>query len=80
MKTISFSVTDEEARIIDAQARGKGLTRSYLAKTALFSYVSKYPVRGVWEELHVMGQKYVTGSHTPTFLGSDVTLNGGTDG
>jgi hypothetical protein len=52
MKSISFSVDDIEYRLIAAEARARGLTASQLAKTALFSHMNKYPMKGVMAEFH----------------------------
>lgn len=68
MKTISFSVTDEEARLIDVEASARGLTRSQLAKTSLFSHMNKYPTKGVMAELAELRR------YAPTFVGSESNL------
>lgn len=51
MKTIRFSLTDDEYRIIHHEATARGLTTSAYSKAAVFSHVNKYPTKGVFAEL-----------------------------
>lgn len=69
-KTVSFSVDDSEYRLIQFEAKARGLTPSQLAKTALFSHMNKYAVKGVMAELHVMAQETGKDRAQPTFVGS----------
>jgi len=68
MKTISFSVTDDQAELIAVEAEARGLTKSQLAKTSLFSHMNKYAVKGVMAHLAEMD------CTRPTFVGSEGNL------
>jgi len=76
-KTISFSVTEDEYRLITAEAKARGLSAAQLAKTSLFSHMNKYPTKGAIAELHEM-----TAVHhaRPTFAGSESDSQGVTNG
>lgn len=51
MKTIRFSVDDEQYRILAVDAEAKGLSVAQYSKMAAFAYASKYPAKGVMREL-----------------------------
>jgi len=57
VKTIRFSVDDEQYQILILDAAAKGLTIAQYAKSATFAHVSKYPSRGVMRELSELRQK-----------------------
>lgn len=74
-RTISFSLTDEEYALIEFEASSRGLTPSQLGKTALFSHMNKYPVKGVMAELNrlldVTANWAEKTAAQPTFVGSE---------
>ncbi len=49
--TISYSIPKEHYDIIKHEASSKGLTPSQFTKVAVFSYINKYPSKGVFSEL-----------------------------
>ena len=51
MRTIRFSVDDEQYHVLARDAEAKGLSVAQYAKMAAFAYVSKYPAKGVMREL-----------------------------
>ena len=46
-KRIMFYVEPIDYKIIEKNAKGKGLKISDFARMALFSYISKYPSKGI---------------------------------
>lgn len=50
-KTIKYTVTNEEYKIIEHEAISKGMKPSSFTKVAVFAYVSKYPAKGIFSLL-----------------------------
>lgn len=50
-QTIQFTVDDDQARLIDADAEGKGLTRSQFAKFCVMTQMNRNSTKGVQAEL-----------------------------
>ena len=50
-KSISLTIPDDKYVIVKHEASSKGLTPSEFVRLALFSYINKYPSRGVFAEL-----------------------------
>lgn len=69
-KTISFSMTDNEYKLIQFEARSKGLTPSQYSKMAVFSHTNKYASKGVFAELHRIIDEAAESRPEPTFVGS----------
>lgn len=76
-RTVSFTVNDEEYRLIEFEAKARGLTPSQLAKTSLFSHMNKYAVKGVMAENHRAVQELRESLLGPTFAGSHGNLEEG---
>ena len=55
MKTISFSITDDEYKIIKYEARCKGMTPSGYARKTVFIDINKYPAKGIFTYLNSCG-------------------------
>ena len=75
MKTLYISVSDEEYQLIKHEAKSKGLKPAAFGRMAIFSYVSKYPAKGVFAELDTL----MTGlagktSPTPINIGSQAQI------
>jgi len=70
MRTISFSLSDEEYQITKFEAKAKGLTPSQYAKSAMFSHTNKYASKGVFTELYRILGVEAPGSKKPTFVES----------
>jgi hypothetical protein len=54
MKSIRFSITDEEERIINHEAKSRGLTKSQFAKSITFNFINKYLSKGILAELYIV--------------------------
>ena len=50
-RTISLTVDDSEYQIIKHEAKSKGLKPSEFARLTIFSYMNKYPSKGVMSEM-----------------------------
>jgi len=50
-KTISFTISEPQFKILKHEAESKGLKPSEYSRMAIFAYVNKYPSRGVFAEL-----------------------------
>lgn len=50
-KTISFTITDEQYRLLKHEANSKGLKPSEFSRMSVFSYINKYPSKGIFAEL-----------------------------
>ena len=57
-KTISFTITNEQFKIIDHEAKSKGLKASEFSRLAIFSHINKYPSKGVFSELEKMMEAF----------------------
>lgn len=53
-KTISFTITEIQYKILQHAAMAKGLRPSEFSRMAIFSYINKYPSRGVCSEIAKM--------------------------
>ncbi len=51
-KKITCTVTDKEFEIIKVTGLAKGLKPSELLKVAIFSYINKYPPKGLFAQLY----------------------------
>jgi len=51
MKTIKFTIIDEEYKVLHHQAKSRGLTASGFSKMAIWAYINKYPTKGVFAEM-----------------------------
>lgn len=70
MRSISFSVTDNEYEVIDLESRCKGLKVSGYCKMAVFSHLAKYPAKSSMAELVRLLDKAEKAAPDPTNLGS----------
>ena len=50
-KTISLTISDEEYAIVKHEGKSKGLKPSEFCRMTIFSYLNKYPSKGVMAEL-----------------------------
>ena len=50
-KTIKYTVTNDEYKILEHEALSKGMTVSGYTKTAVFAHASKYPAKGIFSVL-----------------------------
>ena len=53
-KTISLTISLEQYKIINHEAKSKGLKPSEFVRMAVFSHINKYPSKGVMAELDVI--------------------------
>jgi len=50
-RVVSFSMTDEEFRVLELKAASKGLPPAYFAKLAIFDHINQHPPKGVMAEI-----------------------------
>ena len=76
MRTISFSMSDQEHEIFTAEAATRGLTVSQYCKMAAFSHLAKYGSKGLFAEIIKLLRKDPQVALDPTNLGSQGNSQG----
>ena len=79
MRTIKFSVSDEEYAIFYGEAGERGLTLSAYCKQATFSYLTKYPSKRILAKLKAQAAFAGATDSTPRFVGSRANCKGATE-